>query len=120
MLFHERYMHNLTSVDLFLEELSPALPCPASQYVPDVWTVGIIFNVHRFPMDLDGNEQIQVGFHLPHGTDLRHQSTWRFVEDVVVLTPSKVGQFALCWHGDRSITRSSWPLAGIGGKRTQE
>ena len=59
-------------------------------------------------LDEHGQEQIQVGFNLAHGTEILHQSTWGFVEEVVVLTPSKVGQFAQGWKGHKSITRSSY------------
>ena len=56
---------------------------------------GISFNDHNFPMYLDGNEHAQVGFNLAHGAEILRQSTWAFIEDVAVLTPSTVGQFAL-------------------------
>ena len=70
-------------------------------------------------MDQHDNEQIRVGFNLAHGTDVLHQSTWGFIEEAVVLTPSKVGQFALGWHGDRSITRSSYyVVANLSGENT--
>ena len=61
-------------------------------------------------MDQHGNEQILVGINLARGTKVLRQSTWGLIEEVVVLTPSKVGQFALGWHGDRSTTRSSYDV----------
>ena len=69
--------------------------------------LGIHLNAHRFLVDQDGNEQIQVGFKLAHGTEILHQSTWGFIEEVVVLRPSMVGQFAFGWHGHKPIARSS-------------
>ena len=66
----------------------------------------------RSLLDKDGNEQIQVGFNLAHGTEILHQSTLRFIEDVDVLIHSKVGQFAQGWKRRKTITRSSyWVVA---------
>ena len=33
-----------------------------------------------------------------------------FIEEVVVLTPSKVGQFSQGWKGTKSVTRSSYSV----------
>jgi hypothetical protein len=62
--------------------------------------LGILFDVHRSPIDRDGNAQIQVGFNLAHGTDILHQSNWGVVEEVVVLTPPRCGSLPLVgkWH----------------------
>ena len=60
-------------------------------------------------MDLDGNEQFQVGFNLNPGAEIFHQSTRGFIEEVAVVThSSKVGHFAFSWHGDRANTMSSY------------
>ena len=69
--------------------------------------LGIVFNVSKFLVDNDGDAQIQVGFNLAHGIAILHQSTWGFIEEVVVLRPSMVGQFAFGWHGHKPIARSS-------------
>ena len=82
--------------------------------VPDDCTLGILSNAHKFPLDLDGNAQIQVGFNLAHGTEILHQSTWGIFEEMVVLTTSKAGQFTLGWNNYQSITKSAstlWPSA---------
>ena len=55
-----------------------------------------------------GNEQIQVGFNLAHGTEILHQSTWGYFEEVAVLTPSKVRQFAHGYKANKSITKNSY------------
>ncbi|MFM7987909.1 MAG: hypothetical protein ACKPKO_52210, partial [Candidatus Fonsibacter sp.] len=67
--------------------------------------MGILFNVHRFPLDQHGNAQLQVGFNLAHGTGIIDQSTWGFIPDVVVLTRSNMGQFAQSWQRRKAITR---------------
>ena len=81
--------------------------------------MGILFNVHRFPLDQHGNEQIQVGFILAHGTDILHQSTWGLIDNVVVLAHSKAGQFAEGWKRRKTITSSSyWAVARLFGANT--
>ena len=87
--------------------------------MPSIWTFGILFNVHKFPLDLYGNEQIQVGFNLAQGTEILHQSTWGFIQEVVVLTPSKQGQFGLGQKGDQPICKSSYyAVAKFSGENT--
>ena len=69
------------------------------------------------PLDQHGNEQIQVGFNLAHGTEILHQPTWGFIEDAVVLRHSNVGQFAQGWNRRNTITRSSyWVVATFSGE----
>ena len=75
--------------------------------VPSKWTLGILFNVHGIPLDEHGNEQIQVGFNMAHGTEIVHQSTWKFIEEVHVLTPSK-GHFAQFLKANQFIPKSSY------------
>ena len=38
-------------------------------------------------------------FNLAHGTEILDQSAWGFIEEVVVLTPSQMGQFAQGYKG---------------------
>ena len=76
--------------------------------MPIDWSLGILYNVHKFPIYKEGNEQIQLGFNLAHGTEILHQSTWGFIEEVVVLTPSNMGMAAIGWKGRDASTRSSY------------
>jgi hypothetical protein len=94
MLFPERSEHHLTYLALFLMNLAQLHCAQKHGLVPSAWTSGILFNVHKFPLDQHGNKQIQVGFNLAHGTEILHQSTWGFIQEVVVCIPSKEGHLA--------------------------
>ena len=54
------------------------------------------------------SEQIQVWSKLAHDAQILHHPTWGVMEDAAILTPSKVAQFALGWHSNKSITKSSY------------
>jgi hypothetical protein len=108
LLFPERSEYHLTYLALFLRNLAQLYTAQKHNVLGSDWSLGILFNVHRFPLDRDGNEEIQVGFNLAHGTEVLHQSTWGFIEEVAVLAPPKVGQFSLGWHQAKAITRSSY------------
>ena len=70
----------------------------AQQYkaIPTEWTFGILFNVHRLPLDQSGEPQVQTGMNLAHGTEVLHQSMWGFIYQISVLTP-EMGQFWVGW-----------------------
>ena len=54
-------------------------------------------------------------------TEILHQSTWGVIQDVVVLTHSKVWQFALVWKRRNTTTRSSyWFVANLFGEQPTE
>ena len=76
MLFLERSEHHLTYLATFYRNLAQLYCAQKHKLAPVEWTLGILFNVHRSPLDQHGNEQVQVGFNLAHGIDILHQSTW--------------------------------------------
>ena len=91
MMFPARSQHNLTYLALVLRNLAQHYCAQTHNLVEEDWNLGILFNVHKFPVDEHSNKQIQVGLNLAHGTEILHQSTWGFIEEVAVLTPSKAG-----------------------------
>ena len=76
MLFPERSEHNLGYLDCTLRNLAQLYCAQKHGVVPSARTFWIIFNVTQVHLDLDGNEQIQGGFNLAHGTETLHQSIW--------------------------------------------
>ncbi len=87
--------------------------------VPSEWTFGILFHVHKFPLGEHGQEHIQVGFNLAQGTEIRHESTWGVMDDVVAVSPSNVGQFSPSFRSDKAIAKSSYDaVAKICGDNT--
>jgi hypothetical protein len=108
MLFPERSEFHLTYLALLLRNLAQLYTAQKHNVLGSDWTFGILFNVHRFPLDKQGNEQIQVGFNLAHGTEVLHQPTWGFIEEVAVLAPPKVGQFCIGYYQSKAVTRSSY------------
>ena len=108
MLFPERSENHLTYCALLLRNLAQLHTAQKFNHLGSDWTLGILFNIHRFPLDIHGQEQVQVGFNLAHGTEVLHQSLWGFIDQVVVLTPPKVAQFgAGCWS-PTPVSRSSY------------
>ena len=76
MLFPDRSEYHLTYWPFFLLSNLAQIYCAQKPgLMPSEWTLAILFNVHRFPMDQEGNEQILVEFNFAHGTEIRHQST---------------------------------------------
>ena len=118
MLFPERSDHPLTYLVRFLANLAQLYCSKKHNPVPIEWTLGDPLQRPQVPsLGQHGNEQIQVGFNLAHGTEIIHQSTWGFIEDVAVLRHSNVGQFAQGWKRRNTITKSSyWAVANFSGK----
>ena len=116
MLFPERSQQYLTYLALLLKNLAQLHCAQKHGLVPSEWTLGILFNVHKLPLGKHGTKQNQVGFNLVHGTQILHHSAWGSIEEVAVLTTSKVGQLALGRHGHKSIATSSYyAVAKISG-----
>ena len=63
-LFLERSEHHLAYLAIFLRSLAQLYCAQKHNLVPVEWTLGILLNVHRFPLGQHGHEQIQVGFKL--------------------------------------------------------
>ena len=53
------------------------------------WTFGLLFHVHRLPLDMSGEPQVLIGTNLAHGTEVLHQSMWGFIYQISILTPKK-------------------------------
>ena len=66
-----------------------------------------------------GKHKSERFFNLAHGTEILHQSNWAFLAEVVVLTPSMMGQVAQGYSSDKSINMSSQYLVSkLSGERT--
>ena len=74
------------------------------------WTLfGIVFNVHRLPLDMSGEPLVQIGTNLAHGTEVLHQSMWGFIDQISVLTPKKkIGHFGAGWRTSTPMSRTSY------------
>ena len=93
MLFPERSRHHLMYLSILQRNLAILYCAQKYQAIPAEWTFGILFNVHRLPLDQSGEPQVQTGMNLAHGTEVLHQSMWGFIYHISVLTPQKMGQF---------------------------
>ena len=91
MLFPERSKHHLMYLSILQRNLAILYCAQKYQAIPAEWTFGILFNVHRLPLDQSGEPQVQTGMNLAHGTEVLHQSMWGFICQISVLTPHKYG-----------------------------
>lgn len=108
MLFPERSKHHLTYLSILQRNLAILYTAQKYSQLPEEWEFGILFNVHRFPLDKHGEPLVQVGMNLAHGTEVLHQSVWGFIEQVSVLTPPKMGQFGVGYWNSTAMTRASY------------
>ncbi|MFM7979480.1 MAG: hypothetical protein ACKPKO_09210, partial [Candidatus Fonsibacter sp.] len=76
MLFPDRSEYHLSYVALLLRNLAQLYIAHQNNILQVEWCLGILSDVHRFPMDREGNEQIQLGSNLADGTGIPNQSTW--------------------------------------------
>jgi hypothetical protein len=88
MLFPERSKHHLMYLSILQRNLAILYCAQKYQAIAAEWTFfGILFNVHRLPIDMSGEPQVQIGMNLAPGTEVLHQSMWGFIDQISVLTP---------------------------------
>ena len=108
MLFPERSQHHLMYLSILQRNMAILYTAQKHGVLPDDWQFGILFNVHRFPLDDHGEPLVQIGMNLAHGTEVLHQSLWGFIHQISILTPPKMGQFGIGWWTRTPMTRASY------------
>jgi hypothetical protein len=67
--------------------------------------LGLLINIHRFPLDANDQEDLVLGNCL-YSNPFLDIHNWPFIDRVVVLAPQKLGQFGI--SNNRSVCRSSY------------
>jgi hypothetical protein len=79
------------------------------------WSLGLLVNIHRLPMDADFQEQIFEGMNMVEQPFMQAHM-WPLIHKVTMITPPKIAQFGV---GDNMVQRASyWGLLEIKGECT--
>jgi hypothetical protein len=114
MVLPERHQGNLKLLGFWLQRnvVEMVTQTYFNNWQDTDWSLGLLFNIHRLPMDLDFKEQIFEGMNMVEQPFMQAHM-WPLVYSVTMLAPPKVAQFGV---GDYMVQRSSyWGLLEIKG-----
>jgi hypothetical protein len=114
MVLPERSQANLKLLGFWLQRcvIEMATNSYFNNWQDTEWSLGLVFNIHRLPLDEHGQEQVLEGLNMVEQPFLQSY-LWPLIAKITVITPPKMAQFGV---GEGLVQRTSyWGVIEIKG-----